>query len=74
LRALFHRIIDRIDFYVAGLFDVPDRLKEMVFPDRSGMMCYSVTMAGGYKMWIWWDGAQQWEEPAAPKGGMTRAA
>jgi len=63
LRALFHRIIERIDIYPAGLLgEVPDNLKEMVYPDRYGMMCYSIKLIGGYKMWIWWDGSQLWEE------------
>jgi DNA invertase Pin-like site-specific DNA recombinase len=62
LRALFHRIIERIDIYTAGfLGEVPDNLKEMVYPDRYGMMCYSIKLIGGYKMWIWWDGCQVWE-------------
>jgi DNA invertase Pin-like site-specific DNA recombinase len=63
LRALFHRIIERIDIYTAGLLgEVPDNLKEMVYPNRCGMMCYSVKLIGGYKMWFWWDGSQLWEE------------
>ena len=67
LRALFHRIIERIDFFVAGLFEVPSDLKVHVDPKHYGMTCYSVTLVGGYKMWIWWDGLQIWEEPNPPK-------
>jgi DNA invertase Pin-like site-specific DNA recombinase len=62
LRSLFHRIVERIDIYAAGLFDVPDHLKTTVYPDRYGMMCYSIKLVGGHKMWIWWDGCQSWDE------------
>jgi DNA invertase Pin-like site-specific DNA recombinase len=62
LRALFHRIIARIDVFIAGLFDVPDDLKTIVFPDRYGMTCYRISLIGSYTMWIWWDGTQLWEE------------
>jgi len=61
LRSLFHRIIERIDIYTAGLLDVPDDLKKYVYPDRNGMMCYSVNLVGGQKIWIWWDGCQVWD-------------
>ena len=61
LRSLFHRIIERIDIYTAGLLDVPDDLKEYVYPDRNGMMCYRVNLVGGQKIWIWWDGCQVWD-------------
>jgi DNA invertase Pin-like site-specific DNA recombinase len=61
LRSLFHRIIERIDIYTAGLLDVPDDLKEYVWPDRNGMKCYSVKLVGSHKIWIWWDGCQVWE-------------
>jgi hypothetical protein len=63
LRALLHRIIERIDIYTEGLLDeVPDHLKTMVYPDRCGMMCYSVKLVGGYKIWFWWDGSNYWEQ------------
>jgi DNA invertase Pin-like site-specific DNA recombinase len=65
LRALFHRIIQRIDIYTAGLLDVPANLKTTVYPDRCGMMCYSIQLVGSYKIWIWWDGCQVWAEPDA---------
>jgi hypothetical protein len=74
LRALFHRIVERIDVFTVGLLDVPDHLKTTVYPDRNGMMCYRVTMVGSYKMWIWQDGCQVWEEPDKPKGNLDRAA
>jgi DNA invertase Pin-like site-specific DNA recombinase len=61
LRAMLHRMIERIDIYTAGLLDVPDNLKTAVYPDRNGMMCYSVKLIGSYKIWIWWDGHVQWE-------------
>jgi len=67
LRALFHRILDRVDFFVAGLIEVPEELKTHVFPDRCGMTCYRVTLLGGFKMWVWWDGSQVWEDAAGPK-------
>jgi hypothetical protein len=63
LRALLHRIIERIDIYTAGLLEeVPDHLKTMVYPDRCGMMCYSVKLVGNYKIWFWWDGSKYWEQ------------
>ena len=69
LRALFHRIIDRIDFFASGLLGgcghVPDGLKEYVYPDRVGMPCYCIKVVGGYKIWLWWDGCQVWHEPDA---------
>lgn len=61
LRSLFHRLIERIDIYTAGLLDVPEDLKEYVWPDRNGMMCYRVKLVGGQKIWIWWDGCEVWE-------------
>jgi DNA invertase Pin-like site-specific DNA recombinase len=67
LRALFHRIISRIDVYTVGLFGgsghVPEELKTTVYPDRVGMSCYCLTLVGSYKMWFWWDGTQVWLEP-----------
>ena len=63
LRALFHRIIERIDVFTIGLLDVPESLKTMVYPERNGMRCYRITLVGGFKMWIWWDGGQAWENP-----------
>jgi DNA invertase Pin-like site-specific DNA recombinase len=66
LRALFHRIIERIDIFNAGLLEVPDRLKTIVYPDRYGMRCYRISLVGSYRMWIWWDGCQVWEEPSQP--------
>jgi len=65
LRALFHTIIERIDYFGAGFFEVPDHLKTMVYPDQYGMPCYRISLVGSYKMWIWWDGAQLWEEGQA---------
>ena len=62
LRALFHRVIDRIDLYPAGLLDIPDYLKMLVYPDRYGMMCYKVKLVGSHPIWIWWDGCQAWEQ------------
>ena len=63
LRALLHRIIERIDIYTAGLLEeVPDHLKTMVYPDRCGMTCYSVKLVGNYKIWFWWDGSKYWEQ------------
>ncbi len=41
LRALFQRIIERIDFFSAGLLDaghVPEGLKRYVYPDRIGIL------------------------------------
>lgn len=69
LRALFHRIIERIDFFSSGLLGgcghVPDGLKEYVYPDRVGMPCYCIKLVGSYRIWIWWDGCQVWNEPGA---------
>ena len=65
LRALLHRIIERIEIYTAGLMgldEVPDHLKTMVYPDRCVMMCYSVKLVGSYKIWFWWDGSNYWEQ------------
>jgi hypothetical protein len=42
-------------------------MKVHVDPKHYGMTCYSVTLVVGYKMWIWWDGLQIWEEPNPPK-------
>lgn len=61
LRALFQRMIERIDLFVVGLLDVPENLKTTVYPERSGMMCYSVKLVGSHKIWIWQDGCQVWE-------------
>lgn len=61
LRAAFHRIIDRIEIYMAGLLEVPKDLKTIVYPDRNGMMCYSIKLVGGQKVWIWWDGCVVWD-------------
>ena len=67
LRSLFHRIIDRIDIFMVGLLDdIPDHLKTIVYPDRYGMICYRVSLVGSYKMWIWWDGTQLWEQGPKP--------
>jgi hypothetical protein len=64
LRALFHRIIERIDIFTAGLLDeVPEHLKEAVYPERVGTPCYRVSLIGSYRIWIWWDGTQLWEDP-----------
>ena len=46
LRTLFHRVIERIDNFPAGLLDVPDELRIAVYPDRYGMMCYKVKLVG----------------------------
>ena len=62
LRTLFHRVIERIDIFPAGLLDVPDNLRIAVFPDRYGMMCYKVKLVGSHPIWIWWDGCQAWEQ------------
>ncbi len=62
LRALLHRLIERIDIYPAGLLNVPEDLKQYVWPDRNGMMCYSIKLVGSYKIWIWWDGCEVWDE------------
>jgi hypothetical protein len=71
LRALFRRIIERIDLFTAGILDeldeMPDSLKEIVYPNRVGMTCYKVTMVGRYVIWIWWDGYQMWEEKTSLK-------
>jgi hypothetical protein len=72
LRALFHRIIERIDIFTAGLLDVPDDFKTTVFPNRYGMDCYAISLVGSYKMWIWWDGTQLWEEGNAQPWRRTR--
>jgi DNA invertase Pin-like site-specific DNA recombinase len=61
LRTLFQRVVQRIDLFMVGLIDVPDSLKTTVFPERSGMMCYSIKLVGGHKIWIWQDGCQVWE-------------
>ena len=61
LRALFHRIIERIDIYTAGLLEPTEDLKEYVWPDRCGMMCYSIKLVGSFKIWIWEDGCEVWE-------------
>ena len=61
LRALFHRIIERIDIYTAGLMDLRDDMKEHLWPDRWAMMCYCVKLVGGQKIWMWWDGSMVWE-------------
>jgi DNA invertase Pin-like site-specific DNA recombinase len=74
LRALFHRIIERIDHFGAGLFEVPEHLKTMVYPDRYGMPCYRISLVGSYKMWIWWDGAQLWEEGQSTPLVMSKPA
>jgi DNA polymerase III alpha subunit (gram-positive type) len=67
LRALFHRIISRIDVYTSGLFGgcghIPEQLKTTVYPARVGLTCYCITLVGSYKMWFWWDGTQVWLEP-----------
>ena len=47
---------------MAGLLDVPDDFKTIVFPDRYGMPCYRISLVGSYKMRIWWDGTQLWQE------------
>jgi hypothetical protein len=71
LRALFRRIIERIDLFTAGILDeldeMPDSLKGIVYPNRVGMTCYKVTMVGRYVIWIWWDGYQMWEEKTSLK-------
>ncbi len=73
LRALFHRIIERIDIFTAGLLeDVPDDFKTTVFPNRYGMACYAISLIGSYKMWIWWDGTQLWEEGNSQPWPRTR--
>lgn len=67
LRALFHRIVSRIDIYTSGLFGgcghIPEQLKTTVYPEKVGMMCYCIALVGGYKMWFWQDGTQVWVEP-----------
>ena len=62
LRTLFHRVIERIDIFPAGVLDVPDDLRVAVYPDRYGMMCYKVKLVGSHPIWIWWDGCQAWEQ------------
>jgi DNA invertase Pin-like site-specific DNA recombinase len=62
LRTLFHRVIERIDLYPAGLLEVPDEFKIAVYPNRNGMMCYRVKLVGSHPIWIWWDGCQVWEQ------------
>ena len=67
LRAMFHRIIDRIEIYSHGLPEMPEKLqgiklngfsmKDVVWSGRAGVMCYSVKLVGSNRrMWIWWDG------------------
>jgi len=71
LRALFRRIIERIDLFTAGILDDPEEMpypmKEIVYPNRLGMTCYKITMVGRYVIWIWWDGHQMWEEKTSLK-------
>jgi DNA invertase Pin-like site-specific DNA recombinase len=62
LRTLFHRVIERIDVFPAGLLDVPDDFRIVVYPDRHGMMCYRVKLVGSHPIWIWWDGCRAWEQ------------
>lgn len=62
LRALLHRLIERIDLYPAGLLEIPDRLKFLVYPNRYGMMCYRVKLVGSQPIWIWWDGCMACED------------
>jgi hypothetical protein len=56
LRSLLHRVIERIEIFPAGLLEVPDDFKMVVYPDRHGMMCYKVKLVGSHPIWIWWDG------------------
>ena len=85
LRALFHRVIDRIEIYSHGLQELPDTLKEIklngfsvkevIWRGRAGVMCYSVKLVGSSRrIWIWWDGTRLWEEgegKPAELGGFT---
>ncbi len=70
LRALFHRIIERIDIFTSGLLagcgHTPESLLTTAYPDRVGMMCYCIKLVGSYQMWFWQDGTQVWLEPGAP--------
>jgi len=50
---------------------VPDDFKTTVFPNRYGMACYAISLVGSYKMWIWWDGTQLWEEGNATSHGLA---
>jgi DNA invertase Pin-like site-specific DNA recombinase len=62
LRSLLHRVIERIEIFPAGLLEVPDEFKMVVYPDRHAMMCYKVKLVGTHPIWIWWDGCQAWEQ------------
>jgi DNA invertase Pin-like site-specific DNA recombinase len=73
LRALFHRVIERIEIYPHGLQELPDTLqgikingfnmKEVIWRRRAGLMCYSVKLTGSSRrIWVWWDGTRIWEE------------
>jgi DNA invertase Pin-like site-specific DNA recombinase len=73
LRALFHRVIERIEIYPHGLPELPDTLKgikingfsvkEVIWRGRAGVMCYSVKLVGSSRrIWNWWDGTRLWEE------------
>jgi len=35
------------------------------------MACYAISLVGSYKMWIWWDGTQLWEEGNATSHGLA---
>jgi len=61
LRALFQRVIERIDLFIVGLADVPDNLKQHVWDGRNGMWCYSVKLVGGSKIWVFEDGYKVWD-------------
>jgi hypothetical protein len=61
LRALFQRVIERIDLFIVGLVDVPDNLKPDVRDGRNGMWCYSVKLVGGSKIWVFEDGHKVWD-------------
>jgi hypothetical protein len=66
---------ETLDCEPESLRVIGDGQMDRLVGDRYGMTCYRVTLAGGYKMWIWWDGAQLWEdEPDAPKPGLIQAA
>src|ERR1035437_6470403 len=62
LRTLFHRVIERIEIFPAGVLGVPGGVRVAVYPDRDGMMCYKVKLVGSHPIWIWWDGCQAWEQ------------
>lgn len=73
LRALFHRIIERIDLYTSGLTELPERLKgvsvfgvnvkDEAWEERAGVRCYCVKFVGSNRrIWVWWDKTQIWEE------------